>query len=45
MDWEKARNYNYTINLSTIDDVTNASQNATWLVSTSGYNNYYWRKV
>ena len=42
--WEKANNSTFTSYLSTVD-VTNANQNATWLVSTNKYYNYYWRKA
>ena len=42
--WQKASNSAFTSNVSTVD-VSSPTQNATWLKSTSGYCNYYWRKI
>ena len=42
--WQKASNDSFTSNVSNVD-VSNPTQNATWLKSTSGYYNYYWRKI
>ena len=42
--WQKASNATFTSDLSTVD-VSNPTQNAIWLTSTSGYYDYYWRKI
>ena len=42
--WQKANYSSFTMNVSTVD-VSNPTQNATWLKSTSEYYNYYWRKI